>query len=445
MQELREDAFFRNKNKDAHDHVDRILNIVSLFNILGVSQEAVLLNVSSNNTNGLAALVNKLDNLGRDMKKLKENVHAIQVGYQICEGPHLDKKCPLNEEVKQLEKVKYGEFRHSVPFNRSNGAKFYVGPPRTTNEAPSLSTGQCKVVNANHEMPNIPISSRASVNAMPRGIFEFLKLTNLRKTNMLIEVVDMTKKAPLRVVENILVGINKFLLPSDFVIINRTPNETIILGIPFLATTYAKIHVLNREISLGVGALDPDKDPKERSFDDYKWVFDLEIEQLADEYELGIGKNGHILDMIWENSYNWDDEELSSWGDQIIFLKAFIALAKDDPSMGKNDSRLRQWVNITMRKAINEHKKVNEASTKSDEHIHSGNEPDYLFYRELESADHEPLLSLPKFRGAEPKGESKGADQAIGNVQRSTFSNKTGEVHEKEILNKPSKKSPSQD
>ncbi|GKA55040.1 hypothetical protein Tco_0753989 [Tanacetum coccineum] len=51
-------------------------------------------------------------------------------------------------------------------------------------------------------------------------------------------------------------------------------------------------------------ALDPDKDPIERSFDDYKWVFDLEIEQLADEYELGIGKKGYILDMIWENCKN---------------------------------------------------------------------------------------------------------------------------------------------
>ncbi|GJW99684.1 hypothetical protein Tco_0183598 [Tanacetum coccineum] len=34
---------------------------------------------SSSNTDGLAAIVSKLDNLGRDMKKLKENVHAIQV------------------------------------------------------------------------------------------------------------------------------------------------------------------------------------------------------------------------------------------------------------------------------------------------------------------------------------------------------------------------------
>ncbi|GJV44801.1 hypothetical protein Tco_1429337 [Tanacetum coccineum] len=60
---------------------------------------------NSNNTDGLAAIVSKLDNLGRDMKKLKENVHAIQVGCQICKGPHLDKECPLNEEVKQVEEA----------------------------------------------------------------------------------------------------------------------------------------------------------------------------------------------------------------------------------------------------------------------------------------------------------------------------------------------------
>ncbi|GJU49661.1 hypothetical protein Tco_1219216 [Tanacetum coccineum] len=29
------------------------------------------------------------------------------------------------------------------------------------------------------------------------------------------------------------------------------------------------------------------KDLRERSFDDYKWMFDLEIDHLADEYELG--------------------------------------------------------------------------------------------------------------------------------------------------------------
>ncbi|GJU00717.1 hypothetical protein Tco_1111055, partial [Tanacetum coccineum] len=84
---------------------------------------------SSSSNDGLAALVNKLDNLGRDMKKLKESVHAIQVGCQICEGPHIDKDCPLNEEVKQVEEVRYGDFGRTTPFNGTNGGKFHVGPP----------------------------------------------------------------------------------------------------------------------------------------------------------------------------------------------------------------------------------------------------------------------------------------------------------------------------
>ncbi|GKE60328.1 hypothetical protein Tco_1510695, partial [Tanacetum coccineum] len=54
---------------------------------------------------------------------------AASVGCQICEGPHLDKDCPLNEEVKQVEDVRYGDFGRTTPFNKNNGGKFYVGPP----------------------------------------------------------------------------------------------------------------------------------------------------------------------------------------------------------------------------------------------------------------------------------------------------------------------------
>ncbi|GJT97149.1 zinc knuckle CX2CX4HX4C containing protein [Tanacetum coccineum] len=247
---------------------------------------------SSSNTDGLAAIISKLDNLGRDMKKLKENVHAIQVGCQIYEGPHLDKECPLNEEVKQLEEVKYREFGRSAPFSGSNGPKFRVGPPGyytrtdnrppygekrpsleelmnkhqeesarrsaemkewTTNGTPSSSVGECKVVNNDHETQHRPISSRklndkedwttkdiqcqfppkelnpgnftlpctignfnfygmtdlgASVNVMHRNTFEYLRLTNLRNTNMLVKMADMTKKAPLEVLKTSQVRIN---------------------------------------------------------------------------------------------------------------------------------------------------------------------------------------------------------------------------------------------
>ncbi|GKB00737.1 reverse transcriptase domain-containing protein [Tanacetum coccineum] len=58
---------------------------------------------SSNDSEGIASIVSKLDSLGRDIKKLKENVHAIQVGCQTCGRAHLDNECPLKEEVKRYD------------------------------------------------------------------------------------------------------------------------------------------------------------------------------------------------------------------------------------------------------------------------------------------------------------------------------------------------------
>ncbi|GJU61851.1 phospholipase-like protein [Tanacetum coccineum] len=95
----------------------------------------------------------------------------------------------------------------------------------------------------------------ASVNVISKSMFEHLKLANLKKTDMLVEMADMTKRVPIGIVENILVKIDKFLFPSDFMVIDmlNLRNETMILRRPFLATIHAEIDVFNKEISLGIG------------------------------------------------------------------------------------------------------------------------------------------------------------------------------------------------
>ncbi|GJR60408.1 hypothetical protein Tco_1502570 [Tanacetum coccineum] len=45
MRELKEDTFSGDKNDDAHKHVERVLDIASLFNILGISHDAVMLHI----------------------------------------------------------------------------------------------------------------------------------------------------------------------------------------------------------------------------------------------------------------------------------------------------------------------------------------------------------------------------------------------------------------
>ncbi|GJY02115.1 reverse transcriptase domain-containing protein [Tanacetum coccineum] len=120
--------------------------------------------------------------------------------------------------------------------NKLHGVSFISGPESDTPEVlqhqlppkelnPGSFTLPCTIGNSNfYAMDNLG----ASINVIPRSIFEHLHLTNLKKTNMLGEMADMSKKAPLGIVENVLVKIDKFLFPSDFVIIDNTPSETTI-------------------------------------------------------------------------------------------------------------------------------------------------------------------------------------------------------------------------
>ena len=74
----------------------------------------------SGSSDGIALITSILEILGRNMKKLKENMHVIQVGCEICEGAHLARDCPLKENDEKVKEVKYGEGRPFQSYN-SNG------------------------------------------------------------------------------------------------------------------------------------------------------------------------------------------------------------------------------------------------------------------------------------------------------------------------------------
>ncbi|GJX21261.1 phospholipase-like protein [Tanacetum coccineum] len=123
-------------------------------------------------------------------------------------------------------------------------------PPREMN--PGSFTLPCTIGNLKlYVMADLG----ASVNVMPKSLFKHLKLADLMETSMVVEMVDMTKKALLGIVDDILVKIDKFMFHSDFVVIDMLegPNETMLLGKPFLATIHAQIDVFRREILLGIG------------------------------------------------------------------------------------------------------------------------------------------------------------------------------------------------
>ena len=99
----------------------------------------------------------------------------------------------------------------------------------------------------------------ASVNLMPFSVYMQLGLGELKPTSITLSLADRSVKIPKGIVEDVLVKIDKFYYPVDFVVLDTAPssNESdhvpIILGRPFLATTNAIINCRNGLMQLTFG------------------------------------------------------------------------------------------------------------------------------------------------------------------------------------------------
>ncbi|GKA19636.1 putative reverse transcriptase domain-containing protein [Tanacetum coccineum] len=80
-------------------------------------------------------------------------------------------------------------------------------------------------------------------------------LGKLAATKLIIELANKIMKRPKGIAEKVLVGIDKFVFPVDFIVLDMPEDIKIplILGRPFLSTAHAKIDVFKRKFSLRVG------------------------------------------------------------------------------------------------------------------------------------------------------------------------------------------------
>ena len=90
---------------------------------------------------------------------------------------------------------------------------------------------------------------------MPYNVFQKLGLGELKPTRMSIQLADKSIKHPRGIIEDVLVKVDKFIFPVDFVILdmNYDSEVPLILGRPFLATARAIIDVDDGKLMLRVG------------------------------------------------------------------------------------------------------------------------------------------------------------------------------------------------
>ncbi|GKF94621.1 zinc knuckle CX2CX4HX4C containing protein, partial [Tanacetum coccineum] len=95
----------------------------------------------------------------------------------------------------------------------------------------------------------------SSINVMPLSMYKSLGIRKLEPINMVIEMADNTKCTPKGIVENLLIKIDKFIFPVDFVILDMVEDlrMPINLGRPLLATAHTKVDIFRKSISLEAG------------------------------------------------------------------------------------------------------------------------------------------------------------------------------------------------
>ena len=80
---------------------------------------------------------------------------------------------------------------------------------------------------------------------MPLSVFRKLGLEEVKPTTISLQLADRSIKYPRGVIEDVLVKVDKFIFPADFIVLDMDEDEEIplILGRPFLVTCGTLIDV----------------------------------------------------------------------------------------------------------------------------------------------------------------------------------------------------------
>ena len=83
---------------------------------------------------------------------------------------------------------------------------------------PDCPTISCQI--GTHEDSQVLLDLGASVNLMPYSVYSQLGLGEMKPTSVVLQLADRSTKKPRGIVEDVLVQIEKFYYPVDFLILD---------------------------------------------------------------------------------------------------------------------------------------------------------------------------------------------------------------------------------
>ncbi|XP_038890264.1 uncharacterized protein LOC120079888 [Benincasa hispida] len=146
---------------------------------------------------------------------------------------------------------------------------------------PESFTLPCSIVGK--KVRNVLCNLGASINLIPLSIFKKLNIGNVRHTTVTLQLVDRSIMHPEGKIEDVLVQVDKFIFPTDFIILDYEADieVPIILGHPFLATGRVLIVVQKGELTIRVD----DQQAKFNVLNALKYPGDMENCQYVGELQ----------------------------------------------------------------------------------------------------------------------------------------------------------------
>ncbi|MBE2321374.1 retroviral-like aspartic protease, partial [Solirubrobacter sp. CPCC 204708] len=99
-----------------------------------------------------------------------------------------------------------------------------------------------------HYIDRALVDFGASVNIIPYSVYAKMELGTLQDTPTILQFADRSTKVPRGVLQDVLVKIDSFVFPADFVVLDMEPVDAnrpqipVIIGRPLLATANAVLH-----------------------------------------------------------------------------------------------------------------------------------------------------------------------------------------------------------
>ncbi|GJU20662.1 reverse transcriptase domain-containing protein [Tanacetum coccineum] len=178
----------------------------------------------------------------------------------------------------------------------------------------------------------------ASINLMPYSLYAELSLETLKPTKMSVRLADRSFQYYVGIAKNMLVEVDKFTFPADFVILEMEEDSKVplILGRPFLHTADAVIRVKQKQLNLGVRAermiFHIDSAMKHSySNDDTCFSIDVIDKILEEDFDAILDEGSKILHSIEGTIL---EEKLFAEFDEL-----FMAMTADENSESESDTK----------------------------------------------------------------------------------------------------------